>query len=322
LTIEHPRWFKRDGGGNLVHPFAIDPANPSHITVWGDLAEINYENNPDFDNLRAYWDKLIAFYQDLGFTGFRCDAAYKVPCAMWHPLIAAAKARRQETRFLAETLGCTLSQMQALGSCDFDYFFNSSKWWNYDASWCIDQHSELRRIAPSISFPESHDTDRVAGMPPGTLSWQKNRYALATVFSTGLLMPIGYEYGSTIKLDVVNSRPDQAKDGKFDISAWVARINAYKTQTPALRREGSWEPVWGFDDHVLFMMKTDGIGSQAIGFLVNKDWYNGTTVGRERFPWQFGRFGKIVRVFDQTLEPRAIGGSVELGPSEIVLFTE
>jgi starch synthase (maltosyl-transferring) len=322
LVSEYPNWYKRDQGGNLIHPYAIDPANPSNVTVWGDLAEINYDNNPDFDNLRAYWDKLISFYQELGFAGFRCDAAYKVPCSMWQPLIAAAKQRKPGTLFLAETLGCTFGQMEALGSCGFDFFFNSSKWWNFEGQWCIDQHAAIKRFAPSISFPESHDTDRVAGGPPGSLEWQKNRYVLSAVFSQGLLMPIGYEFGSTAKLDVVNSRPEQGINGRFDISDWIKQVNGFKKTTPMLLHEGTWEPVWGFDDHLLCMMRTGRDASQLLGFIVNKDWYNGTTIDRSKFPWQFGRFNKVVRLFDQSISEQALYDRINLAPSEIILLTD
>lgn len=322
LVSEYPQWFRRDGAGNLVHPYAIDPANPSVVTVWGDLAEINYDNNPDFNNLRAYWDKLIAYYQDIGFDGFRCDAAYKVPCGMWQPLISSAKKRDEKVQFFAETLGCTLGQMQALGSCGFDYFFNSSKWWNFESPWCTDQHASFKGIAPSISFPESHDTNRVASEQPGTLEWQKNRYVLATIFSKGLLMPVGYEYGATSKLDVVNSKPSDGFRGKWDLSQWISQINRFKTTSIDLNQEGCWEPVWGFDDHVLFLLRRSDDNSRTSGFLVNKDWYNGKVIYRDRFPWQFGRFRNIVKLFDNPLKLLPLEANVVLAPSEIILFSD
>jgi len=40
-----------------------------------------------------------------------------------------------------------------------------------------EQHEENKKIAPSISFPESHDTPRLAGEKPGTVEVQKMRYA-------------------------------------------------------------------------------------------------------------------------------------------------
>lgn len=321
LVKEHPSWFKWEGS-NLVHPYAIDPANSSNVTVWGDLAEINYEHDYELENMRNYWDSMISFYQQLGFKGFRCDAAYKVPCKMWQPLIRAAKNRNPGTFFLAETLGCTLQQVSALGHCGFDYLFNSSKWWNFEGPWCIDQHASFKSIAPSISFPETHDTARVASEPPGSLEWQKNRYVLAAIYSKGLLMPIGYEFGATKKLDVVGSRPDDNYPGRWDIRTWISQVNKLKLGPNGFDQEGSWEAVWGYDDQVIFLLRSCERYPSNIGLLVNKDWYNAVFIDRDRFPWQFGKFKNIIQIFESPMRKRPIEKTVCLAPSEIVLFTE
>lgn len=320
LVAEHPGWFKRDGGGNIVHPFAIDPSDPSLVTVWGDLAEINYLDNPQFDQLRQYWDRLIGHYQQMGFSGFRCDAAYKVPCAMWQPLIRSAKGREPSTVFLAETLGCTPQQTLELGPCGFDYFFNSSKWWDFEGTWAVDQHAAYRAIAPSISFPESHDTLRVAAEQPGTIEYQKNRYALALVFSKALLMPLGYEYGATRRLDVVNSCPQDGFWGKWDLSTWLSHVNSFKQTTELLCQEGHWEVV-GDSEEVLFMLRRSDDQSTMRGFMVNKNLYEPRTIAREQFPWQFGQFTQLIRLFNEPIRPCALEQSVPLGPCEIVLLS-
>ncbi|NLE00314.1 MAG: alpha-amylase [Fibrobacter sp.] len=322
LIDQHPEWFKRDGAGNIVHPYAIDPANPSNITVWGDLSEIDYENSQNLQSLIKYWDEVIGFYQKLGFSGFRCDAAYKVPGSVFIPLINAAKKRDPKTRFFAETLGCTLEQVEQLRNCGFDYLFNSCKWWNFDSSWCLDQHRQFKSIAPSIGFPESHDTLRTPSEQPGTLNWQKNRYILASVFSKGILMPMGYEYGSYIKIDVVNSRPEDLKKGKWDICDWITRVNMFKASVPVLCQEGEWQQLNGFDSNVLFLIKKSDDSSNKLGVLINKDWYNGTEVSRNSIPGELARFKYLIKPFTDPHKTIANGGTIDLGPSEIVFFTE
>src|SRR5438045_6262186 len=42
LTASRPGWFARDGDGEIMSPFAVDPDNPERKTVWGDLAELDY----------------------------------------------------------------------------------------------------------------------------------------------------------------------------------------------------------------------------------------------------------------------------------------
>ncbi|MDR2579081.1 MAG: hypothetical protein LBC70_09810 [Chitinispirillales bacterium] len=212
LISKYPKWYKRDANGQIAHPYAIDPGNPSNVTVWGDLSEIEFEHNPDFAGMIKYWDELIAFYQEIGINGFRCDAAYKVPRNAWEPLIKNARKRSKGAMFLAESLGCTVEETIALNGSGFDYLFNSSKWWNFEGSWCLDQHDRFRHIAPSISFPESHDTTRLAADQPGSVDMQKNRYVLAALFSKGLMMTTGYEFGAVKQVNVVNTRPADMAD--------------------------------------------------------------------------------------------------------------
>jgi starch synthase (maltosyl-transferring) len=322
LVKQHPQWYKHDYSGNVVHPFAIDPANPSNVTVWGDLAELDFEHTSDLTGLLKYWDGVISFYQELGFAGFRCDAAYKVPCSVFQPLIAAAKKRNHRTLFFAETLGCTLNQVQHLNGCGFDYLFNSCKWWNFDSSWCLEQHEQFKSIAPSIGFPESHDTLRTPAEAPGSLNWHKNRYILAAVFSKGLLMPMGYETGAISKIDVVNSRPQDLQYGKWDVTEWIKAVNIFKLNNPLLCQEGKWRALWSFDSNILFLLKESEDQKLKMGFLVNKDWYNPISIPINQFPHEIADFKYRVKPFDDPLKRRKNDGDLELGPSEICLFVE
>jgi starch synthase (maltosyl-transferring) len=83
----------------------------------------------------------------------------------------------------------------ALKQAGFDYFFNSSKWWDFREPWALEQQERFRGIAPSISFPETHDTTRLMADSGGDEQVQRQRYAFAAAFSAGVMMPIGYEFG-------------------------------------------------------------------------------------------------------------------------------
>jgi starch synthase (maltosyl-transferring) len=320
LVRKYPKWYKRDEKGLVSHPFAIDPGNPGSITVWGDLSEIEFEKNPDFSGMIKYWDDMVAFYQELGINGFRCDAAYKIPKAAWEPLIKNARKRVKGAKFLAESLGCTVDQTLALNGCGFDYLFNSSKWWNFEGPWCLDQHDQFRRIAPSVSFPESHDTARLAADEPKSLQMQKNRYVLAAVFSKGLMMPIGYEFGAKKQVNVVQTRPADMADKQWDLSKWVAGINELKLGTPVLCEEGQWRNVSGYDHDLLLLEKRTDNGKPALGVLINKDWHNTRHVSRGEIPGDFNNYKKIYKVFDENIKPADNKGDIDLAASEMVLF--
>src|SRR6266481_1088374 len=191
LVASHPGWFARDRRGEFVSPSATDPADPTRKTVWADLAELDYRP-PQQHEILAYFERLVRHYIGLGFGGFRCDAAYKVPAAVWRRLIGAGKSAAPDVLFLAETLGAPIEDVLALDGAGFDYLFNSVKWWDFESGWLLDQYERFRHIAPSIGFPESHDTERLvaellaAGFPEREIEPRyRQSYAFAAAFSAG-----------------------------------------------------------------------------------------------------------------------------------------
>jgi len=323
LVESNPLWYKRDGQGALMHPHAIDPANADNITIWGDLAEIDNKDSKDRRGLWAYWDKLIGFFQNLGILGFRCDAAYQVPAELWKYLISAAKKRDPRTIFLAETLGCRLEEIDALAGTGFDYLYNSSKYWEFDRPWCIEQHERNKRIAPSISFPESHDTARLAAEFPGTLPVHKSRYLLSAIFSQGLLMTQGFEYGAKIKMDVVRGSQKDVERPQWDLTKWIAGVDLLKMRTPVFREEGTWKALSSYDGDILFLEKRSLRKADSIVICINKNKLNCRTVSREEFPGDAAS-ASLFRPFSEiSLDNCGASGisfPFELGPAEIVLF--
>jgi starch synthase (maltosyl-transferring) len=244
LAQRHPEAFVRDEAGNLVSPYAINPVDPSVRTEWGDLAELDYHNEDARRFLIDYWSDYVARLQNLGVRGFRCDAAYKVPAEVWEALIGSAKARDPDCLFAAETLGCTLEETQAVAGAGFDYLFNSFAWWDLRAPWAIEDYERLRLIAPSIAFPENHDMARVAADLPDTdpdrvAGALAARYALAGLFSAGVMLPIGYEFGYRKPLHVVETRPEDRESTGIDISDAIAAINRVRAALPAVNVEGA-----------------------------------------------------------------------------------
>ncbi len=238
LVGEHPDWYRREKDGSLYSPRAVDPDDASHVTIWGDLAELDYSKAPVRKALIQHWKEFIRKSLEQGFAGFRCDAAYKVPAGVWKELIASARDALPGVGFFAETLGCTLDETEAVAGAGFDYLFNSSKWWNFHDSWALDQYEALRRIVPTISFPETHDTLRLADETGGRVSIQRMRYLFAAFFSTGLMMPMGYEFGFRKKLNVVSTRPSDWEPVSVDLSPFIAAVNAMKKDSPVLNEEG------------------------------------------------------------------------------------
>jgi starch synthase (maltosyl-transferring) len=321
LVREHPTWFRRDKNGDVVSPSAIDPADARKVTVWGDLAEIDNANSPERQGLWAYWSALVQYYLNLGFDGFRCDAAYKVPSQLWEVLIGVARKRNPEAVFAAETLGCRLAEVRGLQDAGFNFLFNSSKWWNFDAPWCLEQHEDFGQIAPSIAFPESHDTPRLMRETDGLVQVQRMRYAFTAVFSTGQLMPIGYEYGFVNKLDVVRTSPEDWEEPACDLCSFIKEVNQRKLASSVLGAEGHWELVATLDEPTIALRKSgDEKGDTPVTVVINKDWRNSHPC---QLPPGLPAEARVVRICREA-PPDPIAGrrSLKLDPAEVVLILE
>ena len=192
LVREHPQWYRRGPDAKPLHPGTQDG---ERLVTWGDLYQIDNEASPDRERLWRYWIDLAKLCAASGFNGFRCDAAYKVPGELWRRLIGEVKHSAPGAMFFAESLGCPFEDTLELGRAGFDFLFNSSKWWDFTAPWCLKQYRESGAVVPSISFAESHDTERLAAELGGDREAVKMRYAFSALFSTGVMMPMGFEYG-------------------------------------------------------------------------------------------------------------------------------
>lgn len=270
LIREHSSWYLRGEHGELASPFVRDVDDPKKITVWDDLAEIDNSGSSDREGLWAYWAELVKYYLRLGFKGFRCDTAYKVPAELWRHLVEAGASVDPEAMFFAETLGGTEEQTLALNGTGLHYFFNSSKWWDFEQPWCLAQHEKFGKIAPSISFPESHDTGRLAADTDGNEVIQRQRYAFAAVFSAGLMIPVGYEFGFKERLDVVFTNPARWESPIFDIRQFMRRVNLLKLEHPLLQGEGSLRVAKGAADVLVLERRTNHAPGKVGWVLVNR----------------------------------------------------
>jgi starch synthase (maltosyl-transferring) len=222
----------------------------------GDLAELQYWPPPDPEGLLDYWDKVLAKYLGLGFAGFRADAAYKIPGDFWAGLMGRARRTAPEAEFFAETLGCRLDECAQLASSGFNFLYNSSKWWDFQTDWCLEQYRQFRKLAPSVSFPETHDTDRLAAESGGNPAVARQRYLFAAYFSAGLMIPMGFEFGFTNRLHVVNTRPQDWESPTYDLSPFITRVNAMKQACPILLEEGPQRRVNQGGEAVVSLLKS------------------------------------------------------------------
>lgn len=269
LVTERPEWFvmKR---GKPVSPFCVEPDGSK--TVWEDLAQFDHRKSADTEGLLKYFASVVEHLVSLGFRGFRCDAAYQVPAEFWQSLITRCRARHPDLVFVAETLGCTPKQTKTTAAAGFDAIYNSSKWWDFSSPWLLTQYALTRALLGSISFPESHDTERLFHETNGNAAAMRQRYLFAALFSSHVMMPIGFEYGFRKRLHVVHTRAEDWESPSLDLTDFITKVNAIKARHAIFASEGLIEQIHHPNEAILILHKkmTEGGKGEAL-LILNKD---------------------------------------------------
>lgn len=268
LVEEHPDWFKRDAEGKIVQPGAM---HDGKWVVWGDLVEVDNEASKDRENLWLFWWKMMSYYIEMGVDGFRCDMAYQVPGELWDYLMNKSRTQKPGCLFFAESLGCDFKQVQQLAQMGFDYLFNSIKYWDYNESWAIEQYNKLSTIKPSIAFPESHDTPRLLEHYNGDLAAVKRQMLFSALFSSGYMIPLGFEYGFRKSLNVVKTDPTWWEETGIDLSPFIKQIAELKNNYPILKIEPGLEIVDQANWPNVFCFKKSQPGMKPVFVMLNKD---------------------------------------------------
>lgn len=316
LIEEHKDWYIQENG-EIKRPGAWEDGD---YIEWGDLATLDLDGSTDKENLWNYLYDMCSYFLDFGFKGFRCDAAYQVPQVFWQFLISKVKTNYKDILFLAETLGCTPVQIKALATCGFDYIFNSSKWWNYNDDWCLEQYNMSRKIAPSISFPETHDTERLFTEVNKNEAAFLQRLYFEALFSKGFMITSGFEYGFEKRINTVQTSPkDWEKTGR-DYTKNIKKILTIKDSIGPLHEESkitvidqsNWSNVFCFikeyeDEKVLIILNKD-INSPQNVKLENIE----EVIGNEKVK-DYSPENKSKKSFTEI--------DINLNPGEIKIFT-
>ena len=266
LVERHPDWFRRDGHGDLVAPALANPNDPRRPRVMADLAELELHDPALRPAQSAHFAGLARHHLELGAAGFRCSSAYKVPPELWRALIGEVRGHHPDAVFLAAALGCPFDQVTQLGGCGFDLIFESSRWWDFHAPWFLDQQEALRRIAPTVAFPEDHNTPRLAesfdvDAPEEIERLYRSRYLFAAAVASGVLTVMGFEHGFRRRLDPVATRPDdwraELAERRVDLTGFLAEANRFKAGTPVLASGSAPRRVTAPNGRVVALLRLD-----------------------------------------------------------------
>jgi starch synthase (maltosyl-transferring) len=271
LLKEHPEWFVKDGK-RIAHPSCT---HEGEEVIWRDLARFDHRHTSDPEGLYRYCLKIVQYLIGLGFKGLRCDAAYQLPSGFWRRLIEDVRKTHPDTVFAAETLGCSAEQTKETARAGFDFIFNSSKWWDFGSPWLLEQYHLTRDTVPSISFPESHDTPRLFAEVHGNVDAMKQRYLFAALFSAGVMLPMGFEFGFRKPLHVVETRPSDWETPAIDLTGYIKYINGIKSRYPVFNEESITEVlVHHANPSILLIWKAASHNHGQALIILNKDIWN------------------------------------------------
>jgi starch synthase (maltosyl-transferring) len=146
----------------------------------------------------------------------------------------------------------------------------------------MEQYDLTREISPSVSFPESHDTVRLAEEFKGNTDGLKQRYLFSALFSSGVMMPMGFEFGFRKRMHVVKTRPSDLESTDIDLSSYIKRVNKIKEEHPVFQEEAPTEILQSDNRHVLVMWKASTSTQEEALLIINKDIHKSQTYKTDR----------------------------------------
>ena len=125
---------------------------------WYETVKLNYGFNftngaTEYEPIPRTWklmNEIIAYWQEKGIDGFRCDFAHFVPAEFWTYLLGEARKRHPETYFTAEAYpwegsGDPVTRMSQLTDAGFDSIYDDHA------------YNMLKRIYLSSATQEDYD---------------------------------------------------------------------------------------------------------------------------------------------------------------------
>ena len=225
---------------------------------------------------RRLFRRLVRHYVGLGFRGFRCDAAYKVPARVWRALIAAARGLAPDASSAARRWARVCPRCSSSTARASTISSTAANGGTSPAPGCSSNTMLFRAIAPSIAFPESHDTPRLAAeLERAGLRPRLDCRALPPGLCLRRLFLRGRDDADGLRIRLA-SPPRRGGDPAracraaiFDLSGAIAAINAVKQATPALNEDGPQRLLTPPCDPLVVLARRTLAAEQCAFILIN-----------------------------------------------------
>ena len=215
----------------------------------------------------------------VGVSGFLATAAGDHAASDWRRVLKAVRAEAPAAVFAAEALGRPWEETLGTAASGFDYMINSAAWWDLRQAWFLRQQYALSGLVATMASPEPLHGSRLAHRlmnvrPDDRKAIFRAHYLLASVVSSGIICPMGYEVASAATFDGAAHADgdwDAAEaHAPFDLSDDIARINHLKASAPVLAGEGRLRLASAPGAPVLALVRTsEAAPGEAACLLVN-----------------------------------------------------
>ncbi|HEX3883273.1 MAG TPA: maltotransferase domain-containing protein [Stellaceae bacterium] len=214
----------------------------------------------DASRLAEWWSQHLSEWAEAGVTGFRCIRPEDAPAPVWRELLAAVRADRPDTRFMAAT-----ADAGASAECRFDWVECCAGDWDYRTEGFAVAADRLAHVAPLVAAAEAPFQRRLGRgfTDAGRARRAAHRaIAFATACGSGWLMPMGFEFGAARAMDPARDRPEDfaalVAEAPFDLSAAITDANARRdADEPAVSSLRALSPP---DAPALALLLADGGG--------------------------------------------------------------
>ena len=105
----------------------------------------------------------------------------------------------------------------------------------------------------------------------GNIAGLKQRYLFSALFSAGVMMPIGFEYGFRTPLHVIHTSPADWESSGLDLCPYIAKVNAIKRDHPVFHEESPTSILPCNNPNVLLMWKASVRHKEEALLILNKD---------------------------------------------------
>jgi starch synthase (maltosyl-transferring) len=235
-----PHWFYRNAGSDIV--------DPRQTQLSPDALPARFDQPERAQELTAWWTDRLVRLADAGVAGFRLLGIADVPPQFLKAVMNGVRQERGARLFAGWTPGVSWSLFPGLERAGLDAVFASTSWWDGRASWFIEEHNALRRIAPQIiGLAEAPFEERLAArsastQPEALRASYVRSLRIAAATGQGLLVPMGFEFGTRRRMDQRRAAADDFEhdraNARFDLADEIRAANKLAARLSA---EGAGE---------------------------------------------------------------------------------